>query len=142
MKPASRANALPTPSEADEEASQGGSDEAEGNRPDELVECIRLRELARVDHRRHDRLERGGEEGGADSVNGDDDHQRGEGQDVRQGQGREQADGETPAKVRVSRIRRRSNRSLIAPPRSRQAIVGTVIAIPTTERAAGVFQSE
>src|SRR5689334_1413087 len=41
-----------------------------------------------------------------------------------------------------SRMRRRSNRSLIAPPKRRHAIVGTVIAIPTIESAAGVFQSE
>src|SRR5579862_3479305 len=40
------------------------------------------------------------------------------------------------------RIRRRSPRSLIAPPNSSQTIVGTVIAIPTTESAAGVFHNE
>ena len=36
---------------------------------------------------------------------------------------------------------RRSKRSLTTPPGSRQAIVGTVIAIPITESAAGAFQS-
>ena len=36
---------------------------------------------------------------------------------------------------------RRSRRSLTTPPGRRHAIVGTVIAIPTTESAAGAFQS-
>jgi len=37
--------------------------------------------------------------------------------------------------------RRRSNRSLTTPPRSRKMICGTVIAMPTIERAVGVFDS-
>src|SRR5581483_2827354 len=36
---------------------------------------------------------------------------------------------------------RRSNRSLTAPPISKQAIVGAVIAIPITDSAAGAFHS-
>ena len=38
--------------------------------------------------------------------------------------------------------RRRSNRSLTAPPTSRHAIVGSDIAMPTIDSAAGAFQSE
>ena len=36
---------------------------------------------------------------------------------------------------------RRSNRSLTTPPGRRHAIVGTVMAMPITESAAGAFQS-
>ncbi len=42
----------------------------------------------------------------------------------------------------TSITRRRSKRSLTVPPMSRQAISGTVIAIPITESASGLFQSE
>ena len=38
-------------------------------------------------------------------------------------------------------IRRRSKRSLSTPPSSRKAIVGTVIAIPTSARAVGALES-
>src|SRR6202007_269274 len=38
------------------------------------------------------------------------------------------------------RTRRRSKRSLIAPPASRQKIIGTVIAMPITASAPGAFQ--
>ena len=38
-------------------------------------------------------------------------------------------------------IPRRLSRSLTTPPGSRQTIVGTVIAIPTIESAAGAFQT-
>ncbi len=41
----------------------------------------------------------------------------------------------------VSITTRRSNRSLTAPPISRQAIVGIVIAIPTVARAVGASDS-
>ena len=61
----------------------------------------------------------------------------------------------TPASERTPRIatltirsasaaiitRRRSNRSLTTPPRSRKMICGRVIAMPTIERAVGVFDS-
>ena len=41
----------------------------------------------------------------------------------------------------ASITRRRSKRSLTTPPTSRNAIVGTVMAMPTTASAVGVFES-
>ena len=57
--------------EGDERAAENGSEESQRDRPDQLVERVRRRQVGGRDELRDDRLEGGREERGADSIHGD-----------------------------------------------------------------------
>ena len=84
---------------------EGRSGEAQRNRPDELVERVGGREVGGRDDVRDDCLEGRREEGGADPVEGDKDHEFPEGEEACQGEDGEGGDDYRTADVRAQHER-------------------------------------
>ena len=118
-----------------------GPREPQGDRPDELVEGVGLRDLVGREDVGDDRVECGLEERGARPVNGDeDDHCQTSSTPVS-----ERTASAPTARPRTTSeaiiTRRRGKRSLATPPISTNTTIGRLQATPTADMAVGTFDS-
>ena len=140
--PASSTNACPGPIVATIQPAERGADEEERERPDELIERVRLQQQVTRDDLRHDRHERRPEERLARAEHGSEGDQVPELDRARSARARRSS----PPRPRAARsaaimIRRRSKRSETTPPTRTKRPTGSVQATPTSDSAVGESES-